>query len=135
MGRNVKLLRHISTHDLIQRSTIKSSRFAIKIIFQLTTSYRGRRTLMQLLENCRRISTHDLIQRSTVIGLVKNATAVPFQLTTSYRGRLLLIIYYISHFVFQLTTSYRGRPRKAREVCWTSSYFNSRPHTEVDDVG
>ena len=78
------------------------------ILFQLTTSRRGRRFLMRL-------------------------TGYPlmFQLTTSRRGRLLKFTFVFNTIVFQLTTSRRGRlclSHRQHDV----HRFNSRPHEEVD---
>ena len=100
----------LSTHDLTQRSTLLIHRGRRGLIFQLTTSRRGRlpasATVIVSVKtfNSRPhaevdlpnaityinnyLSTHDLTQRST--GTLKDSVyAQIFQLTTSRRGRLL----------------------------------------------
>ena len=77
--------------------------------FQLTTSHRGRQSVMADIKEA---------------GL--------FQLTTSHRGRRWLKDTLTTSRVFQLTTSHRGR-RKGLLDHSHLSHFNSLPHTEVDE--
>ena len=56
-----------------------------------------------------------------------------FQLTTSHRGRLQMATMHATRNVFQLTTSHRGRP-PITSLSLLFSYFNSLPHTEVDQL-
>ena len=56
-----------------------------------------------------------------------------FQLTTSRRGRPCPGRSRFLAVEFQLTTSRRGRRRICDIVC-RISYFNSRPHEEVDEL-
>ena len=76
----------ISTHDLTKRSTRPFVAAPMALLFQLTTSRRGRP-----------------IPASITCG-----TRV-FQLTTSRRGRRLCDFFLPGASVFQLTTSRRGR--------------------------
>ncbi len=59
----------LSTHDLTQRSTMCHHFPAPPMIFQLTTSRRGRRCAPVPGKNSCDLSTHDLTQRSTIIEL------------------------------------------------------------------
>ena len=101
------------------------------LIFQLTTSRRGRPVLGGVLCQFIVISTHDLTKRSTIAAMVHYGQILDFnsrpheevdhrQKQRDYRAR-----------VFQLTTSRRGRL-----LPWSwwpgQDYFNSRPHEEVD---
>ena len=61
-----------------------------------------------------------------------HATRNVFQLTTSHRGRLTYAWKLLILSIFQLTTSHRGRRRPAWNYLYTTYYFNSLPHTEVD---
>ena len=101
------------------------------MLFQLTTSRRGRRWCRLPLLFLRDISTHDLTKRSTGIteeklqkdryfnsrpheevdehDAVSYNNAGSFQLTTSRRGRPVGCLQRIQLFLFQLTTSRRGR--------------------------
>ena len=100
---------YISTHYLTQRQTTGSPSLTPKVIFQLTTSHRGR------------LSNY----------IIKFAFFI-FQLTTSHRGRLFFShtkkneIFISTHYLTQRQTmSPSGFTRR-------KTYFNSLPHTEVD---
>ena len=56
------------------------------MLFQLTTSRRGRLQVRSCVQSCLHVSTHDLTKRSTNDFLVALFSGV-FQLTTSRRGR------------------------------------------------
>jgi len=100
----------LSTHDLTQRSTRHRRHVAqIVIVFQLTTSRRGR--LMREMKGQQR---------------------AVFQLTTSRRGRRFSDVGYLLYGYFQLTTSRRGRRMQEIHRCGSTRSFNSRPHAEVD---
>ena len=83
--------------------------FSFSRSFQLTTSHRGRPYTRKRIRAGKIISTHYLTQRQTAAGRHSHITPV-FQLTTSHRGRLV---------TSRLTD--------------TKEYFNSLPHTEVDE--
>ena len=101
-------LHFISTHDLTRRSTTAISLKSQCIAFQLTTSQGGRQwgSIEKMITFI--ISTHDLTRRSTKV-CIASLVFGSFQLTTSQGGRR------------------RGCPSSGRET-----YFNSRPHKEVD---
>ena len=80
------LMVNISTHDLTKRSTSPRLLAFRELIFQLTTSRRGRPYIA-----------------------LNNEYHMPFQLTTSRRGRLMDKLESVETEVFQLTTSRRGR--------------------------
>ena len=80
------------------------------LIFQLTTSRRGRLRKWSILQ-----------------------CPGKFQLTTSRRGRLYQQSSVKARKSFQLTTSRRGR-RPSDSLYATSRDFNSRPHEEVDSI-
>ena len=80
------------------------------VIFQLTTSHRGRRPP----------------------SVVETLHGYLFQLTTSHRGRRRYPLNTKPSIIFQLTTSHRGRQRLNRKRLQMNIYFNSLPHTEVD---
>ena len=79
-------------------------------LFQLTTSQGGRQwgSIEKMITFI--ISTHDLTRRSTKV-CIASLVFGSFQLTTSQGGRR------------------RGCPSSGRET-----YFNSRPHKEVDNT-
>ena len=104
----------------------------LDLSFQLTTSRRGRPCEDYKLEIYEEISTHDLTKRSTEILNVMMCQYL-FQLTTSRRGRPCPGRSRFLAVEFQLTTSRRGRRRICDIVC-RISYFNSRPHEEVDEL-
>ena len=58
-----------------------------------------------------------------------------FQLTTSHGGRPDPRDECCPVFLFQLTTSHGGRPPSVPESLPGYPSFNSRPHTEVDELG
>ena len=146
---------YVSTHDLTKRST-----FAVPtippntVLFQLTTSRRGRliplsshksihgvsthdltkRSTSEDISSfiSEDVSTHDLTKRSTLIGKPKLILQIKFQLTTSRRGRRLLSCSSPAWRKFQLTTSRRGRPCVRPQSSHCLRCFNSRPHEEVD---
>ena len=122
----------VSTHDLTKRSTSAYLVSQAQLEFQLTTSRRGRHSIVRaviwlfICFNSRpheevdgkgitlyydtEVSTHDLTKRSTFI-----PSLIPDR-----------------NLLFQLTTSRRGRPTLAFEHNMTEKGFNSRPHEEVD---
>ena len=123
---------HLSTHDLTQRSTDFSPQSFFIVIFQLTTSRRGRhrmksRRLRMRSFNSRPhaevdrgnmraggircLSTHDLTQRSTFLPCAVPAPRFPF----NSRPHAEVDFFFILAF------------------CPTCS-FNSRPHAEVDGM-
>ena len=79
------LCNDISTHDLTKRSTLHLLSIVYSVIFQLTTSRRGRRSCTSV-NQYRNISTHDLTKRSTNTAVNAHRLCI-FQLTTSRRGR------------------------------------------------
>ena len=100
---------YLSTHDLTQRSTTNPSNMRQPIIFQLTTSRRGRHLQNQRERRKNHLSTHDLTQRSTCMA--------------TYR------------LVIEL--SFNSRPHAEVDshnsgLSKTLPTFNSRPHAEVD---
>ena len=134
---------YISTHYLTQRQTkIRCNHYHYQIIFQLTTSRRGRHEGKQLQDqgrafqlttsrrgrlchsrSCRLslISTHYLTQRQTAIG-GDDENSFIFQLTTSRRGRHSSgLLRTQRKRLFQLTTSRRGRLQKPES--WTTKYL------------
>ena len=82
-----------------------------QILFQLTTSRRGRRNISNVL--------------------IWN---IIFQLTTSRRGRRNISNIFVWNIIFQLTTSRRGRRLPFYQRIIVTPYFNSRPHEEVDSL-
>ncbi len=78
------------------------------------------------------ISTHDLTKRSTDPGL-RHIVIRGFQLTTSRRGRHTQLLpkrfltYFNSRPHEEVDDTERGRK-------WRKRHFNSRPHEEVDDA-
>ena len=143
----------LSTHDLTQRSTwipwegmrsmifqLTTSRrgrqhqdlpFPPHLTFQLTTSRRGRPAAGSMVSN---MSSFQLTTSRRGRRAVTDETYVlqVFQLTTSRRGRLLLrkifscLIILSTHDLTQRSTCLPESPLQAR------SSFNSRPHAEVD---
>ena len=79
--------------------------------FQLTTSHRGRRIIC-----------------NEIISILE------FQLTTSHRGRQESLQTADPAEIFQLTTSHRGRQSFQTKHLPQLNYFNSLPHTEVDQL-
>ena len=57
-----------------------------------------------------------------------------FQLTTSHGGRLTDAGFTYAISIFQLTTSHGGRPFHFQRNGAQKGPFNSRPHTEVDEI-
>ena len=109
----------------------EAHRQGAEIVFQLTTSRRGRRLKFGLLSQkvkfqlttSRRGRQHH--SESLVSGW-------KFQLTTSRRGRRRGALYLKRHrVIFQLTTSRRGRHYGQLGRAQQSN-FNSLPHAEVD---
>ena len=101
----------ISTHDLTKRSTAKYEFINIQAY----------------------ISTHDLTKRSTIVDAKwRDEFCIS---THDLTKRSTLHIYSHYHFqeAFQLTTSRRGRPGLLEKLA-SISYFNSRPHEEVDTI-
>ena len=103
LERNFNSLPHTEVDIVFRNSTL------VFIIFQLTTSHRGRQ------------EPDGIILRR-----------FPFQLTTSHRGRRFLLLWFCIVLVFQLTTSHRGRRISSISICRMKGNFNSLPHTEVD---
>ena len=144
----------ISTHDLTKRSTLAVQTISQILVFQLTTSRRGRRRPWQAKKCTCAISTHDLTKRSTFI-IVFQSDIFPISTHDLTKRSTVKYFAWISVcFIFQLTTSRRGRPRlwnrlirwpnisthdlTKRSTSWIASggifaiHFNSRPHEEVD---
>ena len=108
------------------------------LLFQLTTSRRGRLSPKIVLSNSRNISTHDLTKRSTIVKrfakilhiyfnsrpheevdydfTILLINVVTFQLTTSRRGRHGWQEKYEKLKEFQLTTSRRGRQELDEQI-------------------
>ena len=144
----------ISTHDLARRSTSSPSMQALHAyIFQLTTS-RGGRHFRHHRPSCPAIiSTHDLTRRSTRVAFRKNWKIKSFnsrpheEIDAFYRCLINVLVisthdlarrstteFYdlgLGSSTFQLTTSRRGRLEKHTKTV-PPTYFNSRPHKEVD---
>ena len=104
-----KWARNVSTHDLTKRSTVIELSFASSLVFQLTTSRRGR-----LPTKLRFLSLQ------------------MFQLTTSRRGRRIRATVHGN-----LRVRFNSRPheevdQKRRRNGAIGLCFNSRPHEEVD---
>ena len=100
---------HVSTHDLTKRST-KAYTAALRcVMFQLTTSRRGRRSTTLPRATCIAVSTHDLTKRSTreLSRKRRNMNVSTHDLT-----KRSTIFFY--HFILLIPS------------------FNSRPHEEVD---
>ena len=99
----------LSTHDLTKRSTVFGTKPLSLFSFQLTTSRRGRQTM---IISCPTFAVFQLTTSRrgrhgpTSIDNMKDV----FQLTTSRRGRQRAEIRYEVTNTFQLTTSRRGRP-------------------------
>ena len=143
----------ISTHDLTKRSTCKIDSIALVVIFQLTTSRRGRRLRSIVPTLVISISTHDLTKRSTCHAHKHPLTGLTFQLTTSRRGRqvnadpLPCVGYFNSRPHEEVDAAFR-HPSQLRSISTHDLtkrstllqkqsltllyYFNSRPHEEVD---
>ena len=125
------------------------------MLFQLTTSRRGRRWCRLPLLFLRDISTHDLTKRSTGIteeklqkdryfnsrpheevdSKLSRAQALEVVISTHdlTKRSTDFLVFSSCLIVFQLTTSRRGR-RRERFCLRSCLYFNSRPHEEVDMV-
>ena len=121
---------NISTHDLTKRSTNITITIDIIVLFQLTTSRRGRqvRTLSRERLLLFQLTTSRRGRRSTEQGYLRrlNFNSRPHE---EVDIKALSRLYYRD--VFQLTTSRRGRQRYQRNIR-QRRYFNSRPHEEVD---
>ena len=107
--REVCVQRRISTHDLTKRSTPPAIPLIKPLIFQLTTSRRGR-----LSSAC------------------FSGSMSLFQLTTSRRGRRKY-----RHYIL-CNPNFNSRPHEEVDSDWNANtdfpyYFNSRPHEEVDN--
>ncbi len=122
------------------------------MVFQLTTSRRGRLYNALTQDTILHLSTHDLTQRSTVF--VRCPPSV-YRLSThdlTQRSTYLCKLpnqrnslsthdltqrstmphqWHPDKNIFQLTTSRRGRLDRIGS-CYRSRSFNSRPHAEVD---
>ena len=99
-------------------------------IFQLTTSQGGRPKILYHSSSRMHFNSRP---RKEVDGLRGKATGrvFSFQLTTSQGGRRRCAELVLQQTVFQLTTSQGGRQRSQTHFK-IASYFNSRPHKEVD---
>ena len=81
------------------------------------------------------LSTHDLTRRSTRLLGIFLFMHFNFQLTTSHGGRPSpRALSRAGDCLFQLTTSHGGRLSILDEHHHSGDPFNSRPHTEVDDL-
>mgnify|MGYP004547156473 CR=1 FL=1 len=103
----------------------------ILFTFQLTTSHRGRR----LIQDDDKMQKHFNSLPHTEVDadlMEKHFAEEVFQLTTSHRGRQNFYAVEVVREAFQLTTSHRGRQYNF-EISECQEYFNSLPHTEVDE--
>ena len=93
------------------------------VVFQLTTSRRGRHCMGHPDRGTVYVSTHDLTKRSTRPAKRHRRMKPMFQLTTSRRGRLQSAIYNSTREAFQLTTSRRGRQQFLRKKFSFQNHF------------
>ena len=119
----------ISTHDLTKRSTEYYKSTSATELFQLTTS-QGGRPFMPVIIASRHLHFNSRPHEEVdVVSKVLDATCSSFQLTTSRGGRPIRTTDFSQILPFQLT-------RRSTRFCHVrplqASYFNSRPHEEVD---
>ena len=145
---------HISTHDLTKRSTIEQTYSVQRVVFQLTTSRRGRlitpsgTTKPKSNFNSRPHEEVDYTQLYRICAK-KYFNSRPHEEVDDY-----LQTYANTGREFQLTTSRRGRPQRVPQSPCKAEisthdltkrstllrtiptlylmHFNSRPHEEVD---
>ena len=118
----------------LPHTEVDTGTYFTKIIpktFQLTTSHRGRPS-EALLYRLYGTYFNSLPHTEVDAHACSQILWFTFQLTTSHRGRRGDFSWEIDYVVFQLTTSHRGR-RKHLLHAGYQEYFNSLPHTEVDD--
>ena len=145
----------ISTHYLTQRQTGMDQEQQQDMLFQLTTSRRGRPGQRKRSHAARHfnslphaevdgrvwkssgttcISTHYLTQRQTTSGTRLLSDLLHFNSLPHAEVDNHLTIQSSSSSVFQLTTSRRGRHYRRRAKVARIEYFNSLPHAEVDSI-
>ena len=102
------------------------------IIFQLTTSRRGRPTLMSFAENA--YTNFNSLPHAEVDGKLALNPIVfePFQLTTSRRGRLSLYFLWFRFEEYFNSLPHAEVDEVLRLLLNRPAYFNSLPHAEVD---
>ena len=100
------------------------------IIFQLTTSRRGRPTLMSFAENA--YTNFNSLPHAEVDGKLALNPIVfePFQLTTSRRGRQSIDDDDPYKKRFQLTTSRRGRQQFVTKSMDINHRFHNKSHNK-----
>ena len=115
---------HVSTHDLTKRSTADRIAPSGSYTFQLTTSRRGRRTILK--QNLQRQNSFNSRPHEEVdpLAFLTPDIVQPFQLTTSRRGRQLCrLLEPRAYHLFQLTTSRRGRQQFLRKKFSFQNHF------------
>ncbi len=120
----------LSTHDLTQRSTVLLRPVDDIVIFQLTTSRRGRRGKIVWggIRNAFNSRPHAEVDwmRTRSMQTRRTFNSRPHaEVDHPQKAKRKRIIN------FQLTTSRRGR-HDAGALVYTEKTFNSRPHAEVD---
>ncbi len=124
----------LSTHDLTQRSTsILFSTPSITVIFQLTTSRRGRPNLIRPGIRSACLSTHDLTQRSTEQD--RKAPCKWFPFNSRPHAEVDAVIFRVCTALCLSThdLTQRSTEQDRKAPCkWFP--FNSRPHAEVDGI-
>ena len=121
----------ISIHDLTRRSTQINADHLADFNISIHDLTRRSTCFHSCLLIFIHISIHDLTRRSTSQSFLLLAHLI-FQFTTSQGGRQVVMMWVDDRKIFQFTTSQGGRQMLCIYLSLQESYFNSRPHKEVD---